>query len=57
MVPQDSIITFAFNVAGISEENESFIHQLIKLMCGIRDDLDESLQSTVNNSCTMHQLS
>ena len=33
---------FAFNVAGIHEGNESFIHWLISLMCGIHDDLDKS---------------
>ena len=40
-VPQDSIITFAFNFAGISEGNESFIHRLIRLICVTRDDLDK----------------
>ena len=32
---------FAFNIAGISEGNESFIHRLIRLICGTRDDLDK----------------
>ena len=47
-VPQDLIITFAFNVAGISEGNESFVHcnWLIRLMCGTHDDLDKSLHCT-----------
>ena len=44
---------FAFNVAGISEGNES----LITLMCGTHDDLDESPESIVNNSCTVDHLS
>ena len=48
---------FAFNVAGISEVNESFIHRLIRLMYGTSDDLDKFSQSIVNNSCTVHQLS
>ena len=56
-VSQDSIITFAFNVAGIHEGNESFIHRLIRLMCGTHDDLEKSPQSTVNNSYTVYQLS
>ena len=42
--PQDSIITFAFNVAGIIEGNESFIHWLIRLMCGTHAHLDKSPQ-------------
>ena len=47
-VPQGSIITFAFNVAGISEGNESFVHcnWLIRLMCGTHDDLDKSSHRT-----------
>ena len=46
----------ALNVAGISEGKESFTHRLIRLMCDTRDHLDESPQSIVNNSCTVHQL-
>ena len=40
----------ALNIAGISEGKESFAHR------GTRDHPDESPQSIVNNSCTMHQL-
>ena len=46
----------ALSVAGISEGKESFTHHLIRLMCGTCDHPDESLQSIVNNSCTVHQL-
>ena len=46
-----------FKVAGISEGKESFIYQLIRLICGTCDDLDKFPQSIVDNSCTMHQLS
>ena len=46
----------ALNVAGISEGKGSFTHHLIRLMCGTRDHPDESPQSIVNNSCTVHQL-
>ena len=49
-VPQDWIIT----CYGISEGKESFIHRLIRLMCGTLDVLDESPQSIVNNSCIVH---
>ena len=38
---------FAFNSAGIIKGNESFIHRLIKLMCGTCDDLDKS--PTINS--------
>ena len=47
-----SLVTL--DVAGISEGKESFIHQLIRLMCGTHDDLDDSPQLTVNNSCIVH---
>ena len=56
-VPQDQIFTCYLKVTGISEGKESFIHRLIRLMCGTRDDEDEFSQSIVNNSCTVHQLS
>ena len=46
----------ALSVAEIIEGKESFTHRLTRLMCGTRDHPDESPQSMVNNSCTVHQL-
>ena len=45
---------FTLDVAGNSEGKESFIHRLIRLMCGTCDDLDKSPQSIVNNSRIVH---
>ena len=46
-----------YKVAEIIEGKESFIHRLIRLMCGTHDDPNESTQSIDNNSWTVHQLS
>ena len=42
------------DVAGIGEVKESYIHQLIRFMCGTRDDPDESPQLTVKVLCIVH---
>ena len=41
------LLLVTFKVAGITEGNKSFIHWLIRLMCGTHDDPDESPQSIV----------
>ena len=49
-VTKDWIITYSLNIAGNSEGKKSFAHR------GTRDHPDESPQSIVKNSFTMHQL-